>query len=284
MLMVLIWAVNFSVIKIGLAEIPPLAFNALRFPLAAVVLVAVMLAGGRRMLPVRGDAWRVVVLGLVGNVLYQVFFILGMARSRAGNASVLLTGAPVYIALLSAWLGHERVNGKVWAGIGATLVGIILVVGSGETGFGFGTETLAGDLLLTACSAVWAVYTVGARDLIQKYGTVAVTAWTLWVGAVGLLLLGLPDLLAMHTVLSLGAIASVVYAGVLGIAVAYLLWYRAVRVLGNTRTATLANVVPVFAILVAWIWLGEVPNAWQIAGAAIILGGVSMVRRHSRTT
>lgn len=282
LLMVVIWAVNFSVIKIGLAEIPPFAFNALRFPLAALVLAGVMLSGGRRLLPERRDIGRVIALGIVGNVLYQLFFISGMERSRAGNASVLLTGAPVYIALLSARMGHERVNRSVWLGIAATVVGMTLVVGSGEGGLAFGTDTIVGDLLLAACSVIWAFYTVGARTLIQRYGPVAITAWTLWIGAIGLLLVGLPDLLTMDASLSFGAASSVIYAGVLGIAVAYLLWYRAVRVVGNTRTATIGNLVPVLAILVAWVWLGEVPNVWQLVGAAVILAGVSLVRKESK--
>lgn len=279
LLMVGIWAVNFSFIKVALEEIPPFGFNALRFPLAALLLAAVLHARGRLRLPDSGDRGRVVALGIIGNVLYQLLFIAGMARSRAGNASLLLTGSPVYTAMLSAALGHERVRTAAWAGIAATVAGIALVVGSGEGGFHFGTATLAGDLMLVAASAVWAFYTVGARDLIAKYGSVAVTGWTLWVGAALLLLFGLPDLLALDHAPSPLAWAGVLYAGVLGIGVAYLLWYRAVRVLGNTHTSSFSNLTPIFAIAVAWAWLGEVPNAWQIVGAAVIIGGISMVRR-----
>lgn len=279
LIMVAVWAVNFSFIKVGLEEIPPFGFNALRFPLAALLVAAVLHAGGRLRLPARRDFGRVVALGVIGNVLYQLFFIAGMDRSRAGNASLLLTGSPVYTALLSAMLGHERVRPAAWLGIGATVLGIALVVGSGEAGFRFGTDTLAGDLLLISASAVWAIYTVGARDLIRSYGSVAVTAWTLWVGAAFLFLIGLPDLLRLDGPVSLLAWAAVGYAGLLGVGAAYLLWYRAVRVLGNTHTAAFSNLTPVLAILVAWIWLGEVPTAWQILGAVVIIGGITVVRR-----
>jgi drug/metabolite transporter (DMT)-like permease len=279
LLLVLLWAFNFSVIKIGLAVIPPLGFNALRFPLAALLLGGVLLGMGRLTFPARDDVGRIVFLGIVGNVAYQLLFISGMALSRAGNASVLLTTSPIFIAALTSALGHERIQRAAWAGIGAAIAGIVLVVGAGENGFRFGAETLKGDLLLVGAAAVWSIYTVGARDPIRKYGSVRVTAWTVAVGSVLLLVIGIPDLVAMDHAIPPLAWAAVVYAGVLGLGVSYLLWYRGVRVLGNTRTAAFGNLVPVFAIFMAWPLLGEVPNLWQLGGAAVIIGGVSMVRQ-----
>jgi drug/metabolite transporter (DMT)-like permease len=283
LVLVLLWALNFSVIKIGLATIPPFAFNALRFPLAAILLAAVLLSGGRLDLPDRGDIARIVVLGIIGNLAYQLLFISGMALSRAGNASVLLTASPIFTALLSGWLGHERIRPAAWLGIAGASAGIALVVGSGEEGFGFGAQTLRGDLLLVGAAAVWSIYTVGARDLIRRYGSVRVTAWTLWIGAILLMMVGVPELRAMDTAIPPTAWAAVIYAGFLGLGLSYLLWYRGVKILGNTRTSSFGNLVPVFAIAIAWPMLGEVPNPWQLVGAGIIIAGIRMVRRGTET-
>ncbi len=279
LVLVLLWALNFSVIKIGLASIPPFAFNALRFPLAALLLGAVLLAAGGPGLPARKDVLGLVVLGVVGNLFYQLLFISGMALSRAGNASVLLTASPIFTAMLSAWLGHERIRPRGWLGIAAATAGIILVVGSGPEGFRFGAATLRGDLLLVASACVWSVYTVGARTPIRTYGSVRVTAWTLWVGAFLLLLVGIPDLVAIEATVTPLAWAAVLYAGFLGLGLSYLLWYRGVKVLGNTRTSAFGNLVPLFAILIAWPVLGEVPNLWQLVGAGVIIAGIRLVRQ-----
>jgi drug/metabolite transporter (DMT)-like permease len=279
LVLVFLWALNFSVIKIGLATIPPYGFNALRFPLAALLLGAVLLATGRLTLPARKDIAWILLLGVVGNLAYQLLFISGMALSRAGNASVLLTTSPIFTALLSAWLGHERIRPRAWLGIMGAASGIALVVGSGENGFRFGAETLMGDLLLVSAAAVWSIYTVGARTPIRKYGSVRVTAWTLWVGASLLVLVGIPDLVTLDAAVSPAAWSAVLYAGFLGLGLSYLLWYRGVKVLGNTRTSAFGNLVPIFAILIAWPVLGEVPNVWQIAGAGIIIGGIHLVRQ-----
>lgn len=274
-LMVAIWAVNFSVVKVALAEIPPLAFNALRFPLACIAMYLVLRQAGPIPLPRGGDAWRLLVLGVLGNFVYQLFFITGLEHAHAGIASLLLSGTPVMTAILSAAVGHERVGLRAWAAVVATFGGMALVVLGGR-GVAAGGAPMWANLLMLCASASWAIYTVGSRSLIERYGSFAFTAWTLWWGTAGLVLTGLPQLSKLDFArVSWGTWAGVVYSGMLSIGLAYSLWYYGVRHLGNTRTAVFNNLVPVVALAVAWAWLGEVPTALQLAGAAVIIAGVS---------
>ena len=74
----------------------------------------------------------------------------------------------------------------------------------------------------------------------------------------------------------------VAYSGVFSIGIAYLLWYRGVQRLGNSRTAVYSNLVPVSALLTAWLWLGEVPTGLQLMGAVVILGGLTGTRLSGR--
>lgn len=278
--MVLVWGLNFSVVKAALAHIPPLGFNALRFPLASLTVWLVLRRLGSIPLPRREDVRRVIVLGLLGNVVYQVAFIVGLDRTRAGNASLLLATSPIMTALLSAAAGHERVRPRVWGGVVATVVGMALVVLGGHEGVAIGLDTLAGDLILVGAALAWSLYTVGAKPLINRYGPVPVTAWTLWTGSLALVPLGSLDLVGLGWSAVPGvAWAGVAFAGIFGIALAYLLWYQGVRYIGNTRTAIYSNLVPVLAILIAWLWLGEVPSVGQIVGAVVIIGGVMLAQR-----
>ncbi len=82
--------------------------------------------------------------------------------------------------------------------------------------------------------------------------------------------------------MSPGAWVGVAYAGFLSIGLAYLLWYRGVERLGNNRTAVYSNLVPVAALLTAWLWLGEVPTAVQLLGAVVILSGLTTARLAQR--
>jgi drug/metabolite transporter (DMT)-like permease len=105
------------------------------------------------------------------------------------------------------------------------------------------------------------------------------------VGATLIFLVGLPAVLHSNLrALPAGMWAAILYAGVLSIAIAYLIWYIGVGILGNTRTSTYSNLVPVLTLVVAWIWLHEVPRIGQLAGAAVIIGGVSLAQRRGPRT
>lgn len=277
--MALIWGINFPIIKAALPDIPPLAFNALRFPLAALTVLIILKSSGKIPKPRRSDWPRIIALGVLGNVAYQGFFIFGVQGTYAGNASILLATTPVWTLILSSLRGHEKPGAQIWIGILATLSGMALVVLGSRSAVGLEGSTLKGDILIIGAAITWSIYSVGSRRLIGTYGSIPVTAWTLWVGSLGLVLLGIPSLIELPLrELSLSAWASVGYAGILAIGLAYLLWYRGVQRIGNSRTAAYSNLTPIVALAIAWVWLGEVPSLMQILGAAIVLVGLSVAR------
>ena len=222
---------------------------------------------------------RVIALGILGNVVYQGFFIFGVDATLAGNASILLATLPIWTLALSTLRRHEDPGVLVWVGILATLLGMVMVVLGGSLSLGFRGGTLRGDLLMVGGAMTWSIYAVGSRKLVTKYGSLPVTAWTLWIGTLGLVLLGIPSLLeAPLAQASPFAWMGVVYAGVMAIALAYILWNRGVRRIGSSRTAAYQNLTPIVALLVAWMWLGEVPTPLQVGGALVVLAGVSVAR------
>jgi drug/metabolite transporter (DMT)-like permease len=114
---------------------------------------------------------------------------------------------------------------------------------------------------------------------VQKYGTLPVTALTMWVGTVGLVAVATPSLMRQDWAsISPGAWGGLVFSGGLSIALAYILWYYGVRHLGSSRTAVYSNTVPVVALIVAWLTLGEIPTAVQVVGTTLILGGIALSR------
>ena len=278
LVLVVIWGVNFSVVKASLEQFEPLAFNGLRFVLGALLLLPFVLRGpGLRRFD-RRDWPTLLVLGVLGNTVYQVLFVYGIDLTLAGNAALMLAASPVFVTLLSSALRHESIRPAGWIGVLLSLVGIACVL-AGDSRIRFGTDTLNGDLLMLVAAGAWAIYTVGASPLVRRYGALPVTGITTGIGALLLFVVSVPALAAQdwQVVTPLGW-TLLVGSGTLAIGLAYVIWYHGVEHLGSARTAVFSNTVPVVALVTAWLTLGEAPAPIQLVGAALIVGGVLLTR------
>src|SRR5687767_894257 len=131
--MVIVWAANPAAIKWALDYIDPLTFNALRFALATLLPLGLMLLSKESFRWQRGDGWKLAMLGVAGHGIYQAIFILAINNTLAGNVALILSVNPAFVVVFGVLLGIERARGHTWAGIGITLAGVLLVVlGSGK--------------------------------------------------------------------------------------------------------------------------------------------------------
>ena len=276
-LMTLIWGVNYIVIKAALEVFSPLSFNAVRFVLAALSVAAVAWVAGARRPPAR-QLLQLSLLGVLGNTLYQWCYIEGMARTRAGNAALIMAAVPVLTAAASHLLGHERLRRRDVFGLALSTAGIaVLVVGS-DVAVGFGGP-LAGDLLMLLAVVFWTAYTILAKPLVDTLGPTVTTAWSMGLGAIPLLVICAPAAVAQRwSAVTPAAWAGAVFSALGSLVLAYLIWYRGVARLGATRTAFYSNVSPVVTLVAAWPLLGEVPTPWQLLGAMGIFGSLAVVR------
>lgn len=276
--MALLWGVNFSVVKFGTTAISPLAFNGARMLLASVVLVAIVssLPGAW---PSRRDTIALLVLGLLGNGLYQWFFVEGIARMRAGSAALVLAAVPAIVAILGRLRGTERMGVGGVAGIVLSMGGIGLIVYGGQHASDDST-TLVGAALVFAGAFCWALYNVLLKPYTHRVDGMRIHALTMWSGTLLLGVVALPAMLETSWLsMSFAGWGAVLYSGLGALVLAYIFWYRGIRQIGPTRTAMYSNVQPAIALLVAWMLIDEVPTLWQIAGALLILIGVVLVRR-----
>ena len=279
LLMALIWGVNFTVVKAGISAMPAAAFNGLRVALAALVLLVVAFAiAGRRHFPSRRDAAALLAMGVLGNGVYQLLFIAGLSRTRAGIAALVVAAGPAWIALLSRLFGRERLSGRGWTGIALQMLGMLCVVATaGALDADAGAYVGAAFIMLG--SIVWALFTVLLQPYTARVHSLHLASLTLASGAVVLFLAGWPSLRTIDlTTLTLEVWGAVVYAGVGALVIAYLLFYRGVRVLGPTRTAMYGNLQPIIALFVAWGALGERPGLWQAIGGVVVMTGLLVSR------
>ncbi len=275
--MAAIWAINFSVVKYATTMISPMAFTGMRVGICAVLLAAIVI-WQRKPLPVTRDILVLLTLGIVGNGLYQLLFVEGVSRTRAGNAALIVAAAPGFIAVASRMRGIERASRRVLSGIALSIVGVGFVV-LGSSASSSRENTFLGSLLVFSGVLCWTAYTVGLQPFTKRIDPIQLAAIPMAGGLIPLVFTTIPAIANTDwTAVTFGGWASMFYASVLSMVVGYLFWYRGLKVLGPTRTASYSNLQPVIALAVAWIFLHEVPTAWQIVGVATIMSGVLLTR------
>jgi drug/metabolite transporter (DMT)-like permease len=275
--MAMIWGINFVVVKYATHIFNPVAFTGLRVGTAAAFLLAFVFARGGFALS-RHDVTRLLLLGVIGNGLYQLFFIHGVARTRAGNAALIVGAAPAFIALVARARGLERVKRMTLAGIALSVLGVALVIAGSATSSN-GQPTLLGSVLVFLGVLCWTVYTILLQPYTKRIDVIQLSAVTMVGGAVPLLIASMPALVATDwSRVGAGGWLALFYSSVISMGVAYFFWYRGLRVLGPTRTAVYSNLQPIVALLVAWAFLGEIPTMFQGVGAVTIIAGVFLTR------
>ena len=284
LLVCLIWGANFTVTKLAFARLSPLAFTAVRFAAACMLLaIVVRMVEGPQPAPRGALLWRLIWMGFLGNTLYQITYVLGLSHSTATNTSLIISAAPAVVAILGAVLAIEISGWRTRLGILLGIAGVATVVAA-RAGGSFRLEASNGDLLTVGALLTWSIFTVGLRG-IEGMSPLRVTAWTTYAGTPGLLLAGVPDLLRVRwSEVGAGGWLALAYSTVLSLILAYLIWNRSVRAVGATRTAIYMCVTPMVAVLVAWAWLGERPGSLHLAGAILIVAGVVLTRLPSRPT
>ncbi len=294
--MATIWGTNYALVKSAFRELDPQAFNALRLIEASVVMVAANVIVSRRRpavsdrsgsaeiasifhtpAPVTRQDWiRIAWLGVVGHCLYQYLFVGGLAKTSVANGALLVSSTPVVITLISWLSGKERVGALHWAGTLLSLFGIYIVVGRGAHVSG---ASLRGDAMLAGAVICWALYTIGARPLMARHSPVGVTALSMLVGT----LVYVPICAGALSRVPWKAVSVVtwvklVYSSFFAICVAYTIWYAAVREIGSARTSVYSNLLPIIAMITAYLWLHEPIGAAKIGGAAAVLAGIAITR------
>jgi len=273
---ILFWAGIAPFGKVGLDEIPTLAFTALR-PLIAAALIFAVLGLRRRPLAIaREDVPRFAIAGAGCIGVSQLLFIGGLSMTSVAHTVILATTSPVLGALIRWAHRRERPDGRTLLGLAIGLVGVVVLVS--DAGSSEGASVL-GDLLCLGSALVWVGATVLPMPLVIRYGAPRTTAWLM----LGAAILTVPvAAFSIRDAVSHGA-STLAWIALLYSAVGMLggntLWQRAVQEIGPGRTLVYLYLQPIFALILAALFLDERITALQAVGGALALAGVALVRQ-----
>ena len=285
---VVVWGVNFPVLKWALAALPPHVMNVFRFAVSAVVLGALYAwrqrsAQASALAPVHSHALQLIVLGLLGYVAYQVCFIVGIDHTTSGSAALIMASTPIWTALLSRISGYERLPAAAWVGLALSLVGTALVVVAGARSAGVGAGTLYGNALMLAAAVLWGAYTAYNTSVVHDVSPTGATFFSILVALPFLGGISVPSWEAVDWArMDVWVWTAIVFSGGLSTGIAFVIWNTAVRNVGASNTAVYSNLVPLVALVGGALFLDEAVTLAQVGGGVLILSGLLLVRRARR--
>ena len=285
LLVVLVWGIDFSVLKWALAVMHPHVANALRFAVSAGVLGAVYgircwWTGTSFLGSIRARWWTVAALGLLGFGAFPAALMVGLQSTTAGSAALIMATNPLWTAVLGWALGTERLGRGGWGGLLVSLTGAGLVIAAGATGGALGSGTLFGNGMMLVAAVLWGSYTALTKRLVDQASPLATTFFGV--------LAALPVLLVVGALyapsVAWGAVdgrawGGLLFSGGLAVGLMFVFWNQGVRRVGSSNTAVYYYLVPVVALIAGVVLLGEPITVLQVAGGGLIIGGLVLVRR-----
>jgi drug/metabolite transporter (DMT)-like permease len=276
-----LWSSNYVIARAAEGVIAPHLLATGRWLLAGLILWPFVGRGllGRR--AVWRSEWKqLLVLGTLGMWICGAWVYLGGQTTTSTNIALIYAATPVAIAVLSARLLHERLSLAQKLGGTLALLGVLFVVAKGQPQNLLAVRFTVGDGWIVACAVSWTAYSV-----LLKYWPSRLSPGErlLAIIAGGLVLLlpftALEAWLAPGPPLGPKALMLVVVAALLPGALSYAAHAYIQRELGAARTSLMLYLAPVYGALLAWALLGEVPQAYHLAGAALILPSIWLATR-----
>jgi drug/metabolite transporter (DMT)-like permease len=284
-IIVLIWALNFLAAKIGDRYLPPLTLASIRVTVAALALSPFLFtsraASSRQTnrLTAR-DLWVFTYLGFFGVCVNQICFTVGLRYTPVGHAAIIVGMGPVYTLVLAVLLGMEQATVRKVVGMAVAFGGMIILGASG--GVSVHSPSLLGDVITFCGSAGFAAYVVLGKSVASNYDALTMTAFNHLAGAVLILPLTIRQFRAVGPLshwrdIAWQGWAAALFMALFSSALAYVLYFWALRYLEATQLAAFTYALPVVAILLGVVFLGERTSWSQALGGALALAGVYWV-------
>ena len=290
-LVVVVWAVNFIAAKIGLRYLPPVTMASFRVAIAGLSMVPAYFICSRlpafadaRRARVQGftrrDLWTFFYLGFFGVVINQMCFTMGLRYTSVSHAAVIVGMGPIYTLVLAVLFRLERATWHKVVGMAIAFVGVAVL--ASENGISPRSPSLLGDAITMTGSIGFATYAVLGKRVAGRYDGLTMAAFNHFAGAIIILPVALNQARALGPFSQWRAIPwqgwmALLYMAVCSSALAYIFYFWLLRYLEASQLSAFTYLLPVLAVILGIVWLGERGSAMQIVGGALALGGVYWV-------
>ncbi|WP_318153438.1 DMT family transporter [Halomonas sp. ML-15] len=275
LLVAAIFAGNILVGK-ALAGLPPFTISLGRVFIALLIMLPLGWHQARRGWPLFREHWRPLVgLALTGVAFFNALIYAALNFTSATNVAILESMIPVVTLLFSVALLGERFRVVQWLGVALSLGGAVTVITAGQQGPAIAGGVNPGDAIMLLAVLVWVGYSLLVKAHMARFPRYGGLLVMLVIANLALAPIALFEGAAQQLPqLSGNQLLGLAYLGIFPSVVALLLYNSALADIGPTRAAIYLNLLPVFTMLGAWLWLDEQIVALQVLASAVVIVGV----------
>ena len=267
-------------------DLGPLTTTLLRYFIALLFLSSLLLHyKGSALILRRRDIVPALLLGLFGIVGYHYFFFLSLRYTEVANTAIINALSPVLTSVAAAIVIKERLSRGNYAGVLVAFLGVLILLSRGDIDTILAFRFNKGDLLMLLSVACWVVYALLIRTMLDRYSGFTLTFYATLFGVLMLLFLAPQEApLGEIQKISRASLLSVIYMGICGSGLGYLLYNLGIREIGPTRTSSFVySVIPLIVAVLALLFFQQPITLIMIASMVLILVGLQMmlaVKRH----
>lgn len=270
------WAGAFVAGKFSMGQFSPVTVSFFRFFIATLIIFPIMMK-------VEKDRWKlgkrdlltVVIIGFIGMVGYHMFFYTALKYTTAINASVIGAMNPLVMNVVSVFFLKAKLGWKRLGAILLSLSGVILIITNGDIGSFARGGFNPGDFLMMMAVFCWVAYGIISKKVMENYSPLIITAYSFLTAAIILFPFAMMDFGTGYLPkTTFSGWMAIVYMAIFPSVVGYLVQQMSFKKLGTGKTMMFVNLVPVFSIILAVIFLGETISMLKIFFAMMIIAGV----------
>lgn len=280
----LFWAANWIVGRAVHVDVPPMGMTFFRWLFAALILAPLAWPYLRRDWPTIRRRWKtMLMLGSIGVGTHNALAYLGLNYTTATNGVILNSCIPVMIIALAWLVFRERLTAVQLAGVAVSFGGVLVILSQGDLEVLRAFRLNAGDLLVIVSMAMWSLYTILLRHRPPGIHMLSFLFVLAVIGDLFMLPLWLGEMaLGRFVVWTPATLVALVSVAVFSSVLAYIFWNRGVEEVGAQVAGLFVHLMPVFGVILAWMFLGERFLGYHVAGIALILIGIALTTRRGR--
>ncbi len=269
------WGANFNAGKIAVEHLSPIMAAALRFGLASILIIPVLLLCEKNIgQTIKNNIGMYIILGIIGIAGFNGLFFLGLKYTTPVNGALIMATNPLITIIFATLILKDVIRFNQKTGMTLSFLGVLAVITHGSISYVLQLKVATGDFIIMAANICWALYGVLGKRYLKNSKPLITTSVTMIIGS--LLLIALASYNSTVNLIfsqTSQVYAALIYMAVFGSILAYLFWNYGISHLGASNTSIFFNFVPIFTALIS-IFNGQSITPIQFLGGALVIIGV----------